>query len=285
MSQPDGLLDPSDYIESANILFTTFKKIKQEDYLNNYVIPTICDWPGQINLRKAITLRLNKKDNSGISSQILNLLDNSLPLTLEIYAKLFRYRFYKGYLESIVKIWGLFQKLQRHNYNKAPLIFLSDVSLKYQTVELNSDNQIIQKAKIIDIERNDKGFKKAFINTRNTNISKVKIVNIKVLPLAWSTSNPPTEDKFYDAENCNITDSLSNIVLICGHSYHKKCLSILNEKCKYCFNYLSKNIKTNITSLNKRLFKPLKDNEIPEITKDDDLNKDYEDENIETLLK
>ncbi|UZO08141.1 uncharacterized protein OCT59_028405 [Rhizophagus irregularis] len=112
-----------------------------------------------------------------------------------------------------------------------------------------------------------------------------KIVNIKVLPLAWSTSNPPTEDKFYDAENCNITDSLSNIVLICGHSYHKKCLSILNEKCKYCFNYLSKNIKTNITSLNKRLFKPLKDNEIPEITKDDDLNKDYEDENIETLLK
>ncbi|PKY28197.1 hypothetical protein RhiirB3_480441 [Rhizophagus irregularis] len=442
----DFILHPlhntKDYIESANILFTTFEKIEQEDYLNNFVIPTICDWPGQINLKRAITLRLNKKDNSGIPSQILSLipmigplhvslnsretlfqiyhfffemvyhnlfgenkilaqkpkprlidlilnltfygwknirnliinrfenikdieyltmidlLDNSLPLTLEIYAKLFRYGFYEGYLESIVKIWGLFQRLQRHNYNKAPLIFLSDVfywtlnehpiidilknylpifndyfvenfhsSLRYQTVESNSDNQIIQKAKIIDIERNDKGFKEAFINTRNTNISKVKlislekkvslfllslfdkiyynigktknngnetfefpsfnnrIVNMKVLPLAWSTSNPPAEDKFCDAENCNITDSLSNIVLICGHSYHKECLSILNEKCKYCFNYLLKSIKTNITSLNKRLSKPLKDNEIPEITKDDDLNEDYEDENIETLLE
>ncbi|PKB96602.1 hypothetical protein RhiirA5_434564 [Rhizophagus irregularis] len=164
---------------------------------------------------------------------MIDLLDNSLHLTLEIYAKLFKCGFYEGYLEN---------------------------------------KQIIQKAKIIDIERNDKGFKDAFVNTRNTNISKVKlislekkvslfllslfdkiyhnigrtknngnetfefpsfnnrIVNVKVLPLAWSTSNPPAEDKFCDADNCNITNSLSNIVLICGHSYHKECLSILNEK-------------------------------------------------------
>ncbi|PKK56191.1 hypothetical protein RhiirC2_800554, partial [Rhizophagus irregularis] len=211
----DFILHPlhntKDYIESANILFATFEKIEQKDYLNNFVIPAICDWPGQINLRRAITLRLNKKDNSGIPSQILSLipmigplhislnsretlfqiyhfffemiyhnlfgenkilaqkpkprlidlilnltfygwknvrnliinhfgntkdieyltmidlLDNSLPLTLEIYTKLFRCGFYEGYLESIVKIWVLFQRLQRHNYNKAPLIFLSDV--------------------------------------------------------------------------------------------------------------------------------------------------------------
>ncbi|PKC11640.1 hypothetical protein RhiirA5_412865 [Rhizophagus irregularis] len=253
---------------------------------------------GWKNIRNLIINRFeNIKDIEYLT--MIDLLDNSLPLTLEIYAKLFRYGFYEGYLESIVKIWGLFQRLQRHNYNKAPLIFLSDVfywtlnehpiidilknylpifndyfvenfhsSLRYQTVESNSDNQIIQKAKIIDIERNDKGFKEAFINTRNTNISKVKlislekkvslfllslfdkiyynigktknngnetfefpsfnnrIVNMKVLPLAWSTSNPPAEDKFCDAENCNITDSLSNIVLICGHSYHKECLTI-----------------------------------------------------------
>jgi hypothetical protein len=48
---------------------------------------------------------------------------------------------------------------------------------------------------------------------------------------------------------------------------------------------LSKSIKTNITSLNKRLFKPLNDDEIPEITKDYDLDEYYEDENIETLLE
>ena len=443
----DFILHPlhstKDYIESANILFATFKKIEQEEYLNNFVIPAICDWPGQINLRRAITLRLKKKDNSGIPSQILSLipmigplhvslnsretlfqiyhfffemiyhnlfgenkilaqkpkprlidlilnltfygwknirnliinrfgntkdieylimidlLDNSLPLTLEIYAKLFRCGFYEGYLESIVKIWVLFQRLQRHNYNKAPLIFLSDVfywtlnkhpiidilknhlpifndyfvenfhsSLRYQTVESNSDKQIIQKAKVIDIERNDTEFKNAFVNTSNVNVSKVKlmslekkvslfllllfdkiyhnvgktknnnnktfelpsfnnkIVDIRALPLAWSTSNLPSEDKFCDAKKCNITDSSSpNIILICGHSYHKECLKLLNEKCKYCFNYLSRSIKTNITSLNKRLSKPLSDDEISEITKNDDLDEDYEVENVETLLE
>ncbi|POG75269.1 hypothetical protein GLOIN_2v1770313 [Rhizophagus irregularis DAOM 181602=DAOM 197198] len=393
----DFILHPlhnaKDYIESANILFTTFEKIEQEDYLNNFIIPTICDWPGQINLRRAITLRLNKKDNSRIPSQILSLipmigplhvslnsretlfqiyhfffemprlidlilnltfygwknirnliinhfgntkdieyltmidlLDNSLHLTLEIYAKLFKCGFYEGYLETpLIFLSDVFYwTLNEHpiiDILKSHLPIFNDYfvenfhsSLRYQTVESNSDKQIIQKAKIIDIERNDKGFKDAFVNTRNTNISKVKlislekkvslfllslfdkiyhnigrtknngnetfefpsfnnrIVNVKVLPLAWSTSNPPAEDKFCDADNCNITNSLSNIVLICGHSYHKECLSILNEKCKYCFNYLSRSIKTNITNLNKRLSKPLKDNEIPEITKDDDLD-------------
>ena len=195
----DFILHPlhstKDYIESANILFATFKKIEQEEYLNNFVIPAICDWPGQINLRRAITLRLKKKDNSEIPPQILSLipmigplhvslnsretlfkiyhfffemvyhnlfgenkilaqkpkpklidlilnltfygwknicaliincfgnikdieyltmidlLDNSLPLTLEIYTKLFRCGFYEGYLESVVKIWVLFQRL------------------------------------------------------------------------------------------------------------------------------------------------------------------------------
>src|SRR5436305_1543281 len=261
----DFILHPlhstKDYIESSNILFKVFEKIEQEDYLNNFVIPTICDWPGQVNLRRAITLRLNKKENSGISPQILSiipmigplhislnsretlfqqyhfffemiyhdlfgankilaqkpkprlinlilnltfygwkniqdliinrfgnikdveylmmidLLDNSLPLTLDIYVKLFRCGFFEGYLESIIKIWILFQRLHRHNYNKAPLIFLSDVfywtlndhpildilknnlpifndyfvenfhsSLRYQTAESNTDKQIIQKA-------------------------------------------------------------------------------------------------------------------------------------------
>ena len=448
----DFILHPlhstKDYIESANILFKVFEKTEQEDYLNNFVIPTICDWPGQVNLRRAITLRLNKQDKSGIPSQVLSLipmigplhislnsretlfqiyhfffemlyhdlfgenkilaqkpkprlinlilnltfygwknirdliinrfgntkdieylmmidlLDNSLPLTLDIYAKLFKCGFFEGYLECIVKIWVLFQRLQRHNYNKAPLIFLSDVfywtlndhpilnilndhlpifndyfvenfhsSLRYQTVESNTDKQIIQKAKTIDIERNHEGFKDTFINTRNTNISKVKLmslekkvslfllslfdkiyhnigktinnnnrvfelpsfnnrnIDIRVLPLAWSTSNLPNNDKFCDAENCLSTDTVnsSNIILICGHSYHKECLSLLNEKCKYCFNYLSESIKTNVTSLNRRLFKPLKDNEISEITKDekdeDDLGENYEGENVETLLE
>ena len=191
-------------------------------------------------------------------------------------------------------------------------------------------NKLFKKAKTIDIERNYKEFKDTFINTRNTNISEVKLiylekkvslfllslfdkiyhnigrtnninnkmfelpsfnnknVDIRVLSLAWSTSNLPNNDKCCDAENCILSNTInsSNIILICGHSYHKECLSLLNEKYTYCFNYLSESIKTNITSLNRRLFKPLKDNKLSEITKDkDDLDEDYEDENIESLLE
>src|SRR5256885_2095972 len=74
------LRNTKDYIESANILFKVFEKIEQEDYLNNFVIPTICDWPGQVNLRRAITLRLNKRDKSGIPSQVLSLIPMIGPL-------------------------------------------------------------------------------------------------------------------------------------------------------------------------------------------------------------
>ena len=99
--------------------------------------------------------------------------------------------------------------MHRHNYNKAPLIFLSDVfywtlndhpildilknnlpifndyfvenfhsSLRHQTAESNTYKQIIQQAKTIDIERNDNGFKNTFVNTRNTKISKVKLISL-----------------------------------------------------------------------------------------------------------
>ena len=81
---------------------------------------------GWKNIRNLIYSRFgNTKDIKYL--MMIDLLDNSLPLTLEIYTKLFRCGFFEGYLESIVKIWVLFQKFQRHNYNKALLIFLSDV--------------------------------------------------------------------------------------------------------------------------------------------------------------
>ncbi len=58
---------------------------------------------------------------------MIDLLDNSISFTLDIYIVLFKSRFFKEYLESIVKIWILFQRLRRYNYNKASLIFLSNV--------------------------------------------------------------------------------------------------------------------------------------------------------------
>ncbi|PKB96211.1 hypothetical protein RhiirA5_472028 [Rhizophagus irregularis] len=291
----DFILHPlhstKDYIECLDYVFKAFERLEniEENYLNNFIIPVIADWPGQVNIRRAITLRIKKGINSGVPEQVLNLipmigplhvslnsreilfqtyhfffemlyhnlfgdkkilsqkpkqtvinlilhltyhgwknirdivtkrfgnlkdaeyqmmidlLDNSIPLTLDIYAILFRSGFFEGYLESTVKIWILFQRLRRHNYNKAPLMFLSDVfywtsknhpiinilknnlpifndyfvenfhsSLRHQTAESNSELQIIQKAKIIDAERNNNPFKNSFVNLRNPAKSQIK---------------------------------------------------------------------------------------------------------------
>ncbi|EXX77287.1 uncharacterized protein OCT59_019053 [Rhizophagus irregularis] len=447
-----------DYIECANLLFKVFEKLKnnnEQDYLSDCIIPTICDWPGQVNIRRAITLRNNKGSESGIPLEILSLipiigplhislnsretlfqtyhfffemlyhnlfgekkvlsqkpkqtiinfilnltfqgwkkicnvvinrfenskdaeyrmmmdlLDNSIPLTLDIYAVLFRSGFFEGYLEGVVRIWVLFQRLRRHNYNKAPLIFLSDIfywtsnnhpiidilknhlpifndyfvenfhsSIRNQTAESNSIQQIIQKAKIIDAERtNNLSFKEAFINLRNPTTFKTKLdylekktslfllslfddiyhnmgntqqinrnkypnfslptfninVDVKILPLAWNTQTKPSDNKFCDAEKCllllsnnsNLANNNNNIVLTCGHAYHKQCLDLLKGNCEYCFNYLSLNIEKNITSLKKRLFTPLKDNEKPLVEDEDNdsLSENNNDENIENILE
>ena len=448
----DFILHPlhstKDYIECSNLLFKVFERLENTDYLENYIIPIIADWPGQVNIRRAITLRINRGIASGIPEQILSLipmigplhislnsretlfqtyhfffemlyhdlfgdkkvlsqkpkqtvinlildltfngwkkirkvimnrfknskdaeyrmmidlLDNSIPLTLDIYAVLFRSGYFEGYLESVVRIWVLFQRLRRHNYNKAPLVFLSDVfywdlnnhpmadilkknlpifndyfvenfhsSIRSQTAESNNALQIIQKAKIIDAERNNNSFKETFINSRNPTISQDKLnylekkvslflfslfdkiyhnignttqinnskypsfmlpsfeisVDIKVLPLAWNTEYKPADDKFCDAENCllpNNIDSSNGIVLICGHGFHKECLTLYSDKCNHCFNYLSFEAQNNINTLTERLTTPLKDNEIPLVEEEiDNSSNENNDENIQSILE
>ena len=47
----------------------------------------------------------------------IDLLDNLIPLTLEIYANLFRGGFFDYYIESTFCIWYLFRRMRRKNYN------------------------------------------------------------------------------------------------------------------------------------------------------------------------
>ncbi|PKB97800.1 hypothetical protein RhiirA5_432477 [Rhizophagus irregularis] len=205
----DFILHPlhsiKDYIECSNVLFKVFERSENTDYLDHYVIPIIADWPGQVNLRRAITLKINKGLASGISEQILSLIPMIGPLHISLNI-LFRSGYFEGYLKGVVRIWVLFQRLRRRNYNKAPLVFLSDVfywelnnhpmsdtlknnlpifndyfvenfhsSIRNQTVESNNALQIIQKAKIIDAERYNNSFKESFINSRNLTISQDKL--------------------------------------------------------------------------------------------------------------
>lgn len=56
-----------------------------------------------------------------------DLLDNSIPLVLDIYAVIFRSGDFDTYLESCFRVWTIFLKFNRKNYTKAPLMFLSDI--------------------------------------------------------------------------------------------------------------------------------------------------------------
>ncbi len=58
---------------------------------------------------------------------IIDLLNNSILLILDIYTILFRSRYFKRYLKGVVRIWILFQRLRKYNYNKISLVFLNDV--------------------------------------------------------------------------------------------------------------------------------------------------------------
>jgi hypothetical protein len=54
---------------------------------------------------------------------IIDLLDNIIPATLDIYAILFRSGSFNEYTETIFRIWTFALKWSRKNYNKAPLAF------------------------------------------------------------------------------------------------------------------------------------------------------------------
>ena len=64
-------------------------------------------------------------------------------------------------------------------------------------------------------------------------------------------------------------------------------MNLLKDNCEYCFDYLSLNIKKNITSLKKRLFTPLKDNEKPLVDEEkiDNSSDENNDENIQSILE
>ena len=132
----------------------------------------------------------------------------------------------------------IISRLRKHNYNKASIIFLSNIfywisknhpiinilrnnlpifndyfvenfhsSLRYQTVESNSESQIIQKAKIIDVERNnDSSFETSFINLRN--LVKSQIKRLKSLEKKVSLFLFSIFDKIY--QNIGIANQINN---------------------------------------------------------------------------
>ena len=57
---------------------------------------------------------------------VIDLLDNVTPAVLDVYAVLFRSGSFEEYLETVFRIWTFALCWKRKNYNKTPLVFLSD---------------------------------------------------------------------------------------------------------------------------------------------------------------
>src|SRR6185437_7562173 len=60
---------------------------------------------------------------------MIDLLDNLIPSTLDIYATLFRSGQFDAYVETVFRIWTFALRWKRKNYNKAPCIFVRCVLL------------------------------------------------------------------------------------------------------------------------------------------------------------
>jgi len=129
---------------------------------------------------------------------LLDLLDNVVPLVLDFYPVIFRSGYWPAYKEAMFRVWMLFCRYNRKNYNKLPIAFFSDVfywftthhpmasiieqnfhlfndyyvenfhsSLHLQTNKLNSSEQIITQAKIIDQKCGNNQFKEIFSDPHN----------------------------------------------------------------------------------------------------------------------
>ena len=59
---------------------------------------------------------------------LLNLLDNYIPLVLTIYSTTFKLNNFIEYFNAVIRIWTMFVCLERHHYDKAPLVWLAMVT-------------------------------------------------------------------------------------------------------------------------------------------------------------
>ena len=104
----DFILHPlhstKDYIECTSLLFKVFEILKnnnEQDYLSNCIIPTICDWSGQVNIRRAITLRNDKGLESGIPLEILSLIPIIGPLHISLNSRETLFQTYHFFFEML----------------------------------------------------------------------------------------------------------------------------------------------------------------------------------------
>ncbi|PKY29956.1 hypothetical protein RhiirB3_446809 [Rhizophagus irregularis] len=210
----------------------------------------------------------------------LDLLDNLIPSSLDIYATLFRGNHFEEYISTAFRLWTVMRRFNRHNYDKILLAFLSDIHYWKQTQHpiidtlKNSLNKFDEyavenfhsllrrhtnaKVSTADSLRRDALFLDHF---RHDNLFNTSFAPKHFFDGIWQNNGqiekkmevPPSINKFCDHVNCaNFTDEHGE-VLICGHAYHEECFQKLGLRCHHCYSYLATSIDELTQSYNNRL--------------------------------
>ncbi|HEY4877459.1 MAG TPA: hypothetical protein VIH86_17910, partial [Puia sp.] len=82
---------------------------------------------GWIKIKSKIMQKFGSACKDVEYKMAIDLLDNLIPATLDVYAILFRSGSFEQYVETVFRIWTFALRWKRKNYNKAPLVFLSDL--------------------------------------------------------------------------------------------------------------------------------------------------------------
>ena len=99
-----SLHSTKDYIECIDFIFKAFERIEdigEENYLNNFIILIIADWPGQVNIRRAITLRIKNGFTSEIPEKVLNLIPMIGPLHISLNSRETLFQTYHFFFEML----------------------------------------------------------------------------------------------------------------------------------------------------------------------------------------
>jgi len=125
------------YYPFFNLLYKKlFKKRKNlsltpPPWMVNYLL--YISRSGWMIIRDTVINKFNIQKNLEYCT-FLDLLDNIVPATLDIYATLFRGGHFEEYLETIFRLWTIMRRFGRKNYDKIMIAFISDV-LYWQSIE------------------------------------------------------------------------------------------------------------------------------------------------------
>jgi len=211
-------------LNSREHVFITFRPFFKIVYENLFPSSKLAEKPKpwRINLILEIvygawTLIRNKVKLLFIHSKdiqfatLLNLLDNYIPLVLSIYTITFKMNNFKEYFTAMSRIWVMFTCLKRRHYDKAPLVWFSNIShwganfegmynlfkqwptafdeypventhsiLRAQTKSSDSASQLSQKAKsIFESKSRQTNFRSVFTPPKNFSFSQSQLQFLK----------------------------------------------------------------------------------------------------------